>query len=99
MGLHVPFIFRNKPSSCTVYIDSSATPRYLFIELKDQGLIDEFGADITVKTDFERRLPKQDDCPELVALREVIFHAIKHLPEFLAKKKLAKKIARYSSTR
>src|SRR5437899_104707 len=86
MGLPVSFLFRNKPSVCTVDIDSSATPCYVFVVLEDRELIHEFGEEITVKTDFEKRLPKRDDYPALTALREAIFEAVRHLPEFIAKR-------------
>ena len=96
LGLLVPFIFRNKASVCTIYIDSSTSPCYLFIDLKDQELIHEFGEEITVKTDFERRLPKKDDYPALIILRDAIFNASKGLPEFLAKKRLLNSLAKSS---
>lgn len=86
MGLLVPIIFRNKASICTIYIDSSKNPCYLFVDLQGQELIAEFGKEITIKTDFNIRLPKQDDYPALVLLRDVIFNALKHFPEFIAKK-------------
>jgi hypothetical protein len=94
MGLLVPFIFRNKASVCTIHINSSATPCYIFIDLKDEELIHEFGEEISIETDFERRLPKQDDCPALVVLRDVIFDAVKLLPEFMAKKRLVNSLGK-----
>lgn len=84
MDLPVEFFFRKKRASCTVYIDSSTNPCYVFVVLKDPDLIAEFGEDITIKTDFEKRLPKQDDYPALIAMRESIFAVIRYLPEFLA---------------
>lgn len=84
MDLSTNFLFRNKLSSCLVFIDSSSTPCYVFVELQDAGLIAEFGEEITVKTDFEKRLPKKDDYPALIELRQSIFVAIKFLPDFVA---------------
>jgi hypothetical protein len=95
MGLHVPFIFRNKPSSCTIDIDSSTSPCYVFACLNDQELIHEFGEEVTVKTDFTRRLPKKDDYPALVALRDAIFNAIKDLPEFIIKRRQVEILTNY----
>ncbi|RYG00061.1 MAG: hypothetical protein EOO07_35950 [Chitinophagaceae bacterium] len=95
MGIHVPFPFRNKPSTCTIYIDSSTRPCYVFVCLNDRDLIHEFGEEITVKTDFTRRLPKKDDYPALVVLRDAIFNAIKELPEFIAKRRLVNSLANY----
>lgn len=67
-----------------VYIDSASDPCYVFAELRDAELIAEFGEEITVKTDFEIRLPKQDDYPALTEIRQSIFAAVKFLPEFVA---------------
>ena len=88
MALHAPFTFRSKPSVCTIYIDRSATPCYVFVDLKDLDLIQEFGEEVTVKTDFTVRLPKQDDYPALVELRDAIFTSLKELPAFIAKRTL-----------
>jgi hypothetical protein len=88
MGLLVPFTFRNKACLCSIYIDNSKSPCYVFIDLKDRELIIEFGEEVTVKTDFYKRLPKQDDYPALVALREAIFDSLKDLPSFMAKRTL-----------
>jgi hypothetical protein len=96
MGLQVHFRLRNRPHTCTIYIDSSASPCYLFVCLDDQELIHEFGEEITVKTDFNLRLPKKDDYPALVVLRDAIFNAVKELPEFSAKRKLVSSLASYS---
>lgn len=87
MDLHVAFSFRNKQSLCNVFIDSSATPCYVFIDLKDRELIQEFGEEITIKTDFDIRLPKQDDYPALIALRDAIFISLTELPAFIAKRR------------
>lgn len=94
MGLHFPFVFRNKSSLCTIYIDSSTTPCYVFVVLKDQELIQEFGDEITVKTDFHHRLPKKDDYPALAALREALFDGMKNLPEFMDKRRLVEAISK-----
>ncbi len=93
MGLLVPFVFRKKACLCSIYIDSAESPCYVFIDLKDKELIQEFGEEVTVKTDFEKRLPKQDDYPALVLLREAIFNALKELPEFMAKRRLVNSVA------
>jgi len=94
MGLPVPFVFRKKAFVCTVYFDNTPSPCYVFIDLKDQELIHEFGKEITIKTDFERRLPKQDDYPALVLLRDVVFDAVKLLPEFMTRKRLVNSLGK-----
>jgi hypothetical protein len=85
MGLQVPFTYRNKDSVCTIYIDNSSIPAYVFVDLHDQDLIAEFGKEIVIKTNFENRLSKKDDYPALVTLRDAIFDAIKGVPEFAVK--------------
>jgi hypothetical protein len=52
----------------------------------DKSLIKEFGDEITIKTDCKQRLPKKDDYPELIELRQAIFDAAKTTPAFLAAK-------------
>ena len=73
-------------------------PCYLFIDLQDNELIEEFGKEITIKTYFEMRLPKQTDYPALTFLRDAIFESIKVLPEFMAIKRLVKSLAKRSSS-
>jgi hypothetical protein len=87
MQLNLQFTFRNKGHTCKIYIDSTAHPCYIFVILTDKELIKEFGDEITIKTDCEKRLPKRDDYSELVELRESIFKTVKVMPEFMAVKK------------
>ena len=87
MGSNVQFIFRNKVRSCIVYIDGSADPCYIFVILFDKELINEFGDEVTIKTDCEKRLPKRDDYPQLIELRQAIFDAVKNIPGFIEAKK------------
>jgi hypothetical protein len=87
MHLNIQFTFRNKGHSCNIYIDSTAHPCYIFVILTGKELIKEFGDEITIKTDCEKRLPKKDDYDELVELRESIFSVVKTMPEFMTVKK------------
>jgi hypothetical protein len=80
----VQFVFRNKWYRCSFLIDNTAMPCYIFVLLSDNELVSKFGNDVTIKTDFEKRLPKKDDYTELSDLRQVLFDAIKERPEFLA---------------
>lgn len=84
MDLPTNFMFRNQLCSCIAFIDNSSIPCYVYVELQEAGLIAEFGKEITVKTDFEKRLPKKDDYPALIEIRQSIFEAIKCLPDFVA---------------
>jgi hypothetical protein len=78
--------FRNKTFSCEFFVDSSASPCFIFVLLKDENLIKEFEEDITIKTDGDSRLSQNDDYPELAALRQVLFDHIKTTPAFLSAK-------------
>lgn len=54
----VQFLFRAKLFFAEAIIDASAEPLYVFCLLQDKELVQEFGEEITIKTDFEKRLPK-----------------------------------------
>src|SRR5688500_14560650 len=86
MDLNTQFVFRNNLYVCVVHIDSSAYPCLIFVILTDKALINEFGDEITIKTDCEKRLPRRDDYAELVELREAIFDAVKTIAEFMVAK-------------
>lgn len=89
MDTPVLFRFRNKGFRCFTYIDNTNPPSFIFIELLDQELVREFGEEVTIKTDFEKRLPKKDDYPALISLRQAIFDALSTIPEFLIAKRRA----------
>ncbi len=87
MDINVEFLFRHKNYCCDIYIDTSEDPMYIFIQLHDTKLIDRFGTDITIKTDFEQCLPFHDDFyPDLIELRTAIFDTVKTIPESIAAK-------------
>jgi len=83
MDSETQFSFRNTHYFCKTYVDSSAHPCYVFVILLDNGLIHEFGEELTIKTDCEKLLPRTDDHPRLVALRQAIFDSLKKTPELL----------------
>ncbi|RYZ51564.1 MAG: hypothetical protein EOP49_11405 [Sphingobacteriales bacterium] len=83
MQANVPFLFRNQVCYCSIYIDASTAPCYVFVFLLDKNLIEEFGTDITIKTDMESRLPRKDDITGLAGIREAIFQGMKSLPVFI----------------
>lgn len=80
------FRFRNHARKGLAYIDTSDPPCFIFVELLDKELISEFGEDVTIVTDFERRLPKKDDYPALISLRQAVFDGLATTPEFLTAK-------------
>lgn len=64
-------------------IDDSEFPCLVFVIVRDKELIDEFGDEITLKTDFEKLLPQKDDHPAINAIREDIFAIAKNTTPFL----------------
>jgi hypothetical protein len=73
----VPFYFRSQLCSVEAYFSFDKEPCYIFLSLRDRDLIQEFGEDITIKTDCVRVLPRKDDNAELIRLRQAIFEAFK----------------------
>jgi hypothetical protein len=47
------------------------------VEFTDVDLIRHFGKEITIRTDFEKMLPRKDDYPELLKLRSTLFDQLK----------------------
>jgi hypothetical protein len=86
MEIRVQFFFRTMEYSCSALIDNSQYPCYIFTMLEGPGLISEFGDEITIATDGKKRLPKKDDRPALIELREAIFNVMQNTPEFIAMK-------------
>ena len=87
MDLTIQFPFRNKLYTCTVFIDTSDDPCFIFVVLDDEKLVKEFGEDVTIKTDCLQVLAKADDYRELVKLRHAIFDVVKDTPEFMVVKR------------
>ncbi|GAC1424964.1 MAG: hypothetical protein NVS1B13_13800 [Flavisolibacter sp.] len=83
MELEVQFIFRRESCLCRAFVDVSEYPCYIFVLLRQPKLINEFGEEVSIKNDFEILLPKKDDYPDLVELRQAIFDAIKAKPAFM----------------
>jgi hypothetical protein len=79
----VQFLFRGKLYSCVFFIDIAETPNYIFCFLEDKELMNEFSGEVTIKTDGRQMLPKKDDYPALVELRQAIFSAVKNTMEFV----------------
>ena len=79
----VQFLYKEKLYQCEAYIDYTEFPCFVFVILNDRGLMQEFGDEITIKTDLEKLLPRKDDYPELVELRKAIFDAVKYTGRFM----------------
>lgn len=86
MDAIIDFIFRKKLYKGELFIEDSEFPFFVFVILRDKDLVQEFGEEITIKTDFENPLPRKDDYPEMLALRDAIFSIAKNTPVFLAKR-------------
>jgi hypothetical protein len=86
MNANIDFIFRKKLYKAELFFDDSEYPCFVFVIIHDKALIEEFGDEITLKTDLQKLLPKKDDYPELVGLREAIFSIAKNTAVFLAGK-------------
>lgn len=87
MDFQFSFVFRSKSRLAHAFIDYNEEPYFIFTILLDKELIEEFSDEITIKTDFNKVLPKKDDStPGLVELRQSIFDSIKETEEFKALK-------------
>jgi hypothetical protein len=80
--MNLEFFFRGKAFLCEAIIDNTDHPCYIFTIHKDPVIVNEFGEEISVKTDCNRVLPKEDDYPQLVELRMAIFNAATQTEEF-----------------
>jgi hypothetical protein len=87
MDSQVKFAYLGRIYRCNVYIDIASDPCFIFVTLSDKPLVNFFGEDITIKTDFERQLKHRSDYDELVELKQAIFDSIRNLPEFVSARK------------
>jgi hypothetical protein len=84
MDAIISFIFRKKLYEGEMFIEDSEYPCFVFIIVRHQDIIEEFGDEIVLKTDYEALLPKKDDnYPGLLELRQVLFSIVKNTPLFL----------------
>ena len=87
MDALIDFVFRKKHYQAEMYVEDSEFPCLVFVFLHNEELQNEFGEEITVKTDFEKLLPKMDDYPNLIELRKTVFAMIKNTERFLTAKR------------
>lgn len=83
MDVNREFTFQGKLYGCNAFIDHSVDPCFVFVEFTDPELIGKFGAEVTIKTDFEKLLPFGGCEPELIELRQAIFDTLQVHPEFI----------------
>lgn len=82
MDINREFTFSGKKYECSTFIDHSADPCFVFVEFTDPDLIARFGAELTIKTDFEKLLPFGGRGQE-TELRQAIFDTLQVHPEFI----------------
>ena len=82
MDVHLQFVFRNKEREASVIIDYKEDPCIIFVFLKDEDLLKEFGDEVAIRTDCENILPVEFSFPELDELKKAIFNATKLTIEF-----------------
>ena len=89
MTIVLQFKFRNRQSKAVVIIDFAEAPCYLFVDIKDEVLRKEFGANISIATDFEKILTKPNrSLTQYDKLKVAIFEAMKSTREFARVKEL-----------
>ena len=86
MDVVIEFIFRKKLYRGSMLLEDSEFPCLVFVFVRDEELVKEFGDEIILKTDFENLLPKKDDYPELIELRKTVFAIAKNTERFLQAK-------------
>ena len=86
MDTLVQFCFRGQHYRAEAFFSFEKEPCYIFLLLRDEELIREFGDDITIKTDCEGVLPKKDGYPSLDQLRQTLFDSVKTTRAFLCAK-------------
>ncbi|RYZ45936.1 MAG: hypothetical protein EOO14_25155 [Chitinophagaceae bacterium] len=90
MKTDLTFIFSGYIYTCEAHVDNSAYPCLVFVRLQEQALTDRFGEKLTIKTNFDGLLPRQDDRPELTMLRQAILDALQRTPEWQTERLLRK---------
>jgi hypothetical protein len=91
MDAKIEFLFREKLYEGQIFVEGSELPCLVFVILYDKGLVEEFGDEITLRTDFDNLLPRRSDYQSLNELREAIFSIARNTAPFLAVKEKWKK--------
>ena len=86
MDAKIDFLFRKKLYEGKIFVDGSELPCLVFVILYDQELEEEFGDEITLKTDFEKLLLGKNDYKALAELKEAIFSIARNTAPFVAVK-------------
>lgn len=86
MDAIIEFLFRGKLYKGEIFVEDTEFPCFVFVILRDEELVEEFGDEITLKTDLETLLPKKDDYGDLKELRQAIFSIVKGSAPFQSAK-------------
>ncbi len=86
MDCFVYYTYRGKGCAARAFFSFEQEPFYIFLWLYDSELINEFGDEISIKTNLETVLPRKNDYKELVELEEAIFAVLKNEPTFLSER-------------
>jgi hypothetical protein len=83
MDFQIHFSYRNRLCHCLAVVDYREEPYYIFTTQYDEQIISTYSDDVTIKTDFNRVLPMDDDYLKgIVELRQAIFNAFVMTPEY-----------------
>jgi hypothetical protein len=86
MDCFVYYTFRGKVCAARAFFSFEQEPYFIFLWLFDSALINEFGDEISIKTDLEKVLSRKNDYKGLMELEEAIFAALKKEPAFIAER-------------
>ena len=94
----IQFNFANRRYSAEVIPSFTEKPFYFFILFNENEIINEFGDEISIATtDGNLILNTMPTEHKIKALKEIIFHEIKKIPEY--SEKLKKLITQFRSTK
>ncbi|RYZ47832.1 MAG: hypothetical protein EOP49_20215 [Sphingobacteriales bacterium] len=80
------FHLRGRDFSCEACIDNTEYPCLVFIRLFDRALIEEFGMEVTITTDFDKLLARGDDYPAIKSLRQALLVALQLQPVWIVER-------------
>lgn len=80
------YIFRGELCSARAFFSFEEEPYFVFLWLYDSDIVNEFGDEVSIKTDLKKVLPRKNDYKSLIDLELAIFEALKEQPAFLQEK-------------
>jgi hypothetical protein len=86
MGYQFSFPFRNTTYPASVLFSFEEEPYFLMTTLLDAGLVNEFGENLSIKTDGDAVLPHPGETPATSQLKSAVFDHLKKTPAFVQMK-------------